>query len=77
MAVHELATGKHRRLTNQGYPEFGGSPIFSPDSKQVAYYWWTKEGVNELRLIGLDGAGPRIVYRNKEMEVRGLELGIR
>ncbi len=68
VAVRELATGKNRRLSNQGYPEFGLSPIFSPDSKQVAYFWLNKEGREELRTSGLDGSDPRVFYRTKEKE---------
>lgn len=70
VAVRELATGTSRRLSNQGYPELGLSPIFSPDSKQVAYYWLNKEKREELRTSGLDGSDPRVVYHTKETERR-------
>ena len=70
VAVRELATGTSRRLSNQGHPELGLSPIFSPDSKQVAYYWLNKDEREELRTSGLDGSNPRVVYHTKETERR-------
>jgi beta-lactamase regulating signal transducer with metallopeptidase domain/WD40 repeat protein len=67
-AVHDLATGKNRRLTNEGWDKgFALRSVFSPDSKQLAYYWWNmkKEGA-ELRIVGLDGSGDRAVNIDKE-----------
>ena len=72
LAVRELATGEKRRLTaNQslsleakGYPQF---PIFSPDSKQIAYAWVKRDRTQELRLIGLDGSGLRLLYAHDEI----------
>jgi Tol biopolymer transport system component len=69
-AVRELATGKNRRLTNEGWDKgFALNSVFSPDSKQVAYYWWNnEEGAEpdaELRIVGLDGSGPRVIRLNK------------
>lgn len=55
--------------------------IWSPDSNQLAYSWVTlknissiKDALNlkdatwELRIIGLDGSEPRVLYRNEEVE---------
>ena len=39
----------------------------SPDGKQVAYAWYRYSHV-EVRLIGLDGLGPRVLYRSEEGE---------
>ena len=70
LAVYELATGKNCRLTNEGWEKgFASNSIFSPDGKQVAYYWFNyEEGAEqgpELRIVGLDGFGPRVIRLNK------------
>ena len=36
------------------------------DSSRVAYAWFNKEGFYDLRVIGMDGANQRILYRNEE-----------
>lgn len=78
LAVRNLSSGKSRRLTNKdsrldphGYAVFS---IISPDSKQVAYMWfnWLNQDLDfsyDLRIIGLDGSGPRVLYPNKEIGV--------
>jgi len=70
LAVHDLATGEIRALTNKRVysdsPEFAMDSTFSPDSKQVAYIWFNKEFFYEMRLIGVDGSHARTLYSNKE-----------
>jgi len=69
LAVRDLATGQNRRLTNKGSwkdSEFAESSIISGDGRQIAYAWYNKEKFYELRVIGIDGSNPRIVYRDKE-----------
>ncbi|UCG48546.1 MAG: PD40 domain-containing protein, partial [Phycisphaerales bacterium] len=61
LAVHELASGKSRRLTNEGWGK--GRPtysIFSPDSKYVACRWRGKDS-GGLRIISLDGSERRFI----------------
>ncbi|MGD8501640.1 MAG: M56 family metallopeptidase, partial [Phycisphaerales bacterium] len=61
LAIHELATGKNRRLTNEGWGK--GRPtysIFSPDSKYVACRWRGRD-VGGLRIIRLDGSERRFI----------------
>jgi Tol biopolymer transport system component len=68
LAVHELATGTNRLLTNEGRSKgLVGHSVFSPDSKQVAYHWWDygKKG-SELRIVALDGSGSRVLNQDKE-----------
>ncbi len=70
LAVRELATGVNRRLTNKGSwlesDEYAYYSIVSPDGQQVAYSWIHKGGFTDLRLIGLDGSNPHVIYRNEE-----------
>ena len=72
LAVRDLATGEYRDLTNEGTwdepDQWSGSSIWSPDGKQIAYAWYN-EYHWELRIVGLDGSEPRVLYRNKEMKV--------
>lgn len=58
VAIHDLATGISRRVTNDGMPGLKGGysefQLVSPDSSLVAYNWDT-----ELRLISLTAERPR------------------
>lgn len=74
VAVHELATGKNRRLTNKGWPEYPGTSVFSPDSQQVAFSCMKQGGGYELRLVGIDGSGPRVLYSSEEKTVAYMEV---
>ena len=70
LAIKEIPTGKLRRLTHKdnlkkSY-EYALLSIWSPDGKKVAYSWFNEGEFFELRIIGLDGSEPRILYRNKE-----------
>jgi Tol biopolymer transport system component len=68
LALRDLATGKMRRLTNEGssteLTELRGSAI-SPDGKEVVYNWFNKDGSPDLRIVGVDGSAPRILYSDK------------
>jgi Tol biopolymer transport system component len=62
-AIRDLATGQTRLLTKrQSVWESASLSLPSPDGKQVAYTWYTK-GFSELRVVGLDGSEPRVLYR--------------
>jgi len=71
LAVRELATDTYRQLTNEGWDKgFAGYSVFSPDSKQIAYYWWSNEKEEgQLRIVGLDGTGPRVVHSDEETSI--------
>ena len=66
IAVTDLRTGQARAVTNTGSinlvtaqsGEFGECSVFSPDDKQLAFYWNTRKG-SELRLAAIDGSGLR------------------
>ena len=45
----------------------GQTPFFSPDGQQIAYDWHNGDETWDLRLIGLDGSGARVlVHRANE-----------
>ena len=42
------------------------APVWSPDSKQLAYVWMFDEQPGQLRILSLDGGTPRTVYTAEE-----------
>src|SRR2546426_401081 len=68
LAVRESASGQSRALTAKpaGSKEFAYFSVIAPDSRRVAYAWFNEEGYYDLRVVGLDGAGQRILFRNEE-----------
>jgi len=73
LVIREMATGKKLSLTNKGSweesAEFASTSRWSPDGKLVVYKWFNKDNFYDLRIIGLDGSGPRVLFQNKEVEV--------
>jgi RNA polymerase sigma-70 factor (ECF subfamily) len=73
LVVRDLTTGEERDVINDGNrnPRKPGpkrsceASTWSPDSKQIAYQW-KSDDCNELRIIGLDGSKPRVLYRSEE-----------
>lgn len=72
LAIRDLQTGKDRRLTSEGTSGYEGSAVpqevwestWSPDSKHIAYAWYTGSAAElrvELRVVGLDGGKPRVL----------------
>jgi len=65
LAIHDLATGQNRRLTEKGRlagsEDFALSSVPSPDSKSIAYIWYDSNGSGDIRIIGLDGSKPRVL----------------
>jgi Tol biopolymer transport system component len=74
LAIRDLTTGKSRRLTDKGpwfqSVEFAYGSRVSPDGKHIAYTWDRYPSVPsvELRLIGADGSGARVLYSNPELD---------
>jgi len=69
LSIREIVTGKKRHLTSEAdwtNFEIAHSSRWSPDGRKLVYAWSIGNG-NELRLIGLDGSKPRILYKNKEL----------
>ena len=73
LGIWDLTTGESRDLTDDGRweasPRHAERPTWSPDSKQIAYCWLNK-GINELRIIGLDGSKPQVLRPSEESRGR-------
>jgi Tol biopolymer transport system component len=74
----EVASGQTSRITNRGpwskWPERAlDKQAFSRDGKQIAYNWFTKDRVYQLRIRNLDGSGLRTLYSEKESYVGPLD----
>jgi Tol biopolymer transport system component len=70
LALLDLLTGEKRHLTKKGSwwtsDEYTQFSMISPDSRQVAYDWYNQRATFELRIIGIDGSQPRVVYTDTE-----------
>ena len=67
VAICDLATGQTRPLTkHQSIYHSAYQSIPSPDGKQVAYTWYL-DGHYELRVVGLEGTEPRVLYSKAGM----------
>jgi Tol biopolymer transport system component len=64
-------TNQRRRLTRKGTwfdsSEHAYGSSHSPDGREIAYVWMNAKGAFEVRILGLDGSGPRIVYSDPEL----------
>jgi Tol biopolymer transport system component len=71
LAVRDLESGASRRLTAKGSwaesPEHAEFSAISPDGSRIAYEWTTKDDFDDLRLIGMTGGRPRVLYHNAEV----------
>jgi len=72
LAIRDLTTGEYRDLTDEGTwdepDQYATRSRWSPDGKQIAYAW-CNEGPWELRIVGLDGSKPRVLYRGENDQV--------
>ena len=66
--VRDLTTGESRPLT-AGHGQVAERRM-SPDGRLIAYIWVNalaaEDQLVELRLVGIDGSGPRVLYSNRE-----------
>lgn len=84
LAVHEIATGENRHLTQKGTwldsDDYALGSRISSDSRSVAYAWCNREAQRdnepdfyELRVVGIDGSGERLLYGEQAVDVRPLD----
>ncbi len=69
VAVRDLTTGQKRRLTHKdpGF-EFALQSLPSPDGQEVVYAWYNKDNSFDLRIVGMDGSSPRVLYASDEVK---------
>ena len=68
VGVLDIRTGNVRRVSTGGSAstgEYGECSVFSPDDRQIAFYWSSKAG-EQLRIANADGTGLRTVYRDAD-----------
>ena len=72
LVLTDLTTGGMRALTRKTSwlesDEMAEFSAFSPDDKQIAYTWLTTAGGYDLRVVGVDGSQPRVLYRGEQTE---------
>ena len=66
LMVRDLTTGEDRRLTEPTAGRGIGRASISPDKKWVAYVEHNGREWYELRIVGIDGSGERVLYVNEE-----------
>ena len=71
LAVKDLKTGETWNITDRGTwkepVQFPDNSIWSPDSKQLAYYWFNDD-TRELRIANIDGTGDRLLRNGQGFE---------
>ena len=67
LAVYDVAADRFKQLTNVFWPEFPLFSVISPDDQKIAYNWFNREGLTELRVIDIGGGEPRTLYSNEEV----------
>ena len=72
LAIRDLETGESRYLTTEGWPKAAYSPQISPDGKHIAFTF-SGGAPDQLRMIGTDGSGERVLYENEEQQITWIE----
>jgi len=67
VAIHDFETGESRDVTDEDYQgkdkQYAAGSVWSPDSKHLAYLWF-RGGYRDLRIVGINGSKPRVLYSN-------------
>jgi Tol biopolymer transport system component len=69
LSILEIASGRLRRLTSKpssAAKEFAYFSAPSRDGARVAYAWFNDAGFYDLRVMGVAGGEPRVLFRNEE-----------
>ncbi len=66
LMIRDLASGDDCRLIEPMAGLSIGRASISPDNKRVAYAQWDGSEWSELRIVGIDGSGDRVLYANEE-----------
>lgn len=69
LAVRNLATGDKRVLVTEGRPTYPLQSFVSNDGTRVAYHFIPGPWQPQLRVVGMDGTGERILLENATVEI--------
>jgi Tol biopolymer transport system component len=78
LAVRDLQSGQSHMVTSKardwGYDDsFAGSPVWAPDGKRLAYWWYRDDGyLYELRIADVSGKNIRVLNSQPESKGPGL-----
>jgi Tol biopolymer transport system component len=74
LTIYEIGTENKRFLTKEDIKYGAYDSRWSPDGKLVAYTWLHNDnGQIDLRIIGLDGTAPRVLYNDVKVAWIDLE----
>lgn len=69
LAARDLVSGTNRRLTHTDeqhpWTEFAMMSTWSRDGRRIAYQWYGKDDITELRVLDLEDSSIRTIYRSK------------
>lgn len=68
LAVRDLTTGQKRKLTSKDPKshEFASLSVPSPDGREVAFAWYNKDEITDIRVVGIDGSNLRVLRADPE-----------
>lgn len=73
VGLHDIVTGESRRLTTDGSwmapMQFTITVKTSPDGKQVAHSWTHGDSGIGIRVVGVDGGSPRMLFRHGSWDI--------
>jgi Tol biopolymer transport system component len=77
LALHDVATGQDRRVTDKkdwSHQEYAIGSAISPDGRQIAYAWQlvspqvpASDHFAEVRVIDVNGGKPRVLFRDADV----------
>jgi len=73
LAIYEIATGNKRVLIKGDITSDAYYSKWSPDGRLVAYTWYHDNGQYDLRIVGLNGTEPQVLYSDAKVEWLDLE----
>ncbi|HUS07824.1 MAG TPA: hypothetical protein VMZ52_16080 [Bryobacteraceae bacterium] len=67
LMLRDLVSGTDRQLTDYGMSKLATTSIFSPDSRMIAFRVDKRPNGQDLRIIGIDGTGERVIFENENV----------